>query len=111
MPNDIGKALEEEIQRLANKLERLRAAKMMLEEEQEQTEQPPQRRQQHVGSVAELIMSIVRDSGNDGTDARSIVETARDRHGVNLNRASVSSMLSRWKKDGKLRRENNRYKI
>lgn len=59
--------------------------------------------------IKDLVLGILVDHEATGLSAAQVVETAA-KQGVSLDRASVSSLLSRLKKEGVLVLEGNAYK-
>ncbi len=64
-------------------------------------------RQEH---VTDTLIALLREVGTKGLNARTVADIAVDR-GLPLKRQSVSSLLSRLKKDGAVVYENGRYKL
>jgi hypothetical protein len=58
--------------------------------------------------IKDLVLGMVSDHAADGMNATQVVETAAQQ-GVALDRASVSSLLSRLKKDGVLSHDGSVY--
>jgi len=61
-------------------------------------------------NVKETILDLLEESGTTGLNAATAVEIAR-RRGVELDRGSVSSLLSRFKRDDLVVYENDRYRL
>ena len=57
-----------------------------------------------------LILDLLRESGASGLNAAVALDTAA-RRGVTLDRASVSSLLSRLKGDGIISYDGDRYRL
>jgi len=56
------------------------------------------------------ILDLLSEAGTTGLNASSAVDLA-ERRGIHLDRQSVSSLLSRLKRDGVVVYENERYKL
>jgi hypothetical protein len=67
---------------------------------------PPARRQ----TAEHLLLELLREAGSAGLNAYIVADIAA-RRGVRVNRSSMSSMLSRMKRDGLLVYEDARYKL
>jgi CRP-like cAMP-binding protein len=80
------------------------AISMVTGESEEPTAEPPRRRR-HVKTT---VMEVISGSGQTGVTAAEIVEYARSR-GKELDRPSVSSLLSKLKADGILTFDGERY--
>ena len=59
-------------------------------------------------NVKDTVLSLVESSGVDGINAIGVVETAKNMS-IHLERASVSSLLSRLKKEGVLNMVDGKY--
>ena len=98
-----------QMEALRNQVAGLELAIALLSEEE-----PTQRRPVEAASggesdnVSDLLRVLLQDAGARGINARLAVELAA-RRGVDLNRSSVSSLLSRMKRDGKLSYQSKRY--
>lgn len=72
---------------------------------------PPQAQSSHVrGKVKSLVLDLLREVGTTGLNAQTATDLA-DRRGVSLGRDSVSSLLSRLKKDGVVSYDGDRYRL
>lgn len=70
-----------------------------------QPRQPRQRR-----PIRDLVLDIIRNGDPEGMTARTIVEAAQAR-GIDLDRNSVSSLLSRLKRDNVLTFDGRLYQL
>jgi hypothetical protein len=61
-------------------------------------------------NVKTTILDLLREAGTTGLNAQTAVEVG-SRRGVKLDRGSVSSLLSRLKREGTLVYEDDRYKL
>ena len=61
-------------------------------------------------NVKETVLSIVTDSGTVGATVIEVLETAMAR-GAHLERGTVSSLLSRFKREGALDMRDGRYVV
>ena len=59
-------------------------------------------------NVKRTVMELVQEAGKAGITASEVVERAKSR-GRDLDRASVSSLLSRFKREGALTFDGQRY--
>jgi hypothetical protein len=62
------------------------------------------------GNVKGSVLDLLREAGTTGLNAATAVETAK-RRGIDLDRGTVSSLLSRFKRDGMVVYDNDRYKL
>ncbi|MCP4380191.1 MAG: hypothetical protein GY798_01990 [Hyphomicrobiales bacterium] len=60
--------------------------------------------------VTEVLVSLLEEAGSEGLSAKELTKRAGQR-GRPVKRQSVSSLLSRLKREGTLVYENNRYKL
>lgn len=98
--------LLEERQRLLTELEALKERIKGLdiaisilngESAEDRTEAPRVRRRR--GNQKGIVLDILRNAGSSGLGAQDVVDRGKDQ-GIDLDRASVSSLLSRLKRDG-----------
>jgi DNA-binding transcriptional regulator LsrR (DeoR family) len=61
-------------------------------------------------STKSIVLDLLDDVGTMGLNAATAVEIA-DRQGTTLDRASVSSLLSRLKRDGVVAYDGDRYRL
>lgn len=61
-------------------------------------------------SVKAVILDLLREVGTSGLNAQQAVEMA-NRRGLTLNLNSVSSTLSRFKHDGAVKYDGDRYRL
>jgi hypothetical protein len=98
--------LQKQVEGLRLKIEGLNIAIELLNEgAPDESEQ--RARQEH---VTDRLIELLREVGTKGLNARTVADIAADR-GLPLKRQSVSSLLSRLKKDGTVVYENGRYKL
>jgi hypothetical protein len=57
-----------------------------------------------------IVLDLLRDTGTTGLNAQGAVDLANNR-GITLDRASVSSLLSRLKRDGILSFDGEKYRL
>jgi len=60
--------------------------------------------------VSETIISLLRESGENGLRPKTTIELAA-RRGIHLNRGSVYSLLNRMEHTGRVVREDSCYKL
>lgn len=97
-----------EMEALKNKIVGLEMAMSLLNDEPDRlggTEPSPKR-----ANVKGTILDLLREAGTTGLNAATAVETGR-RRGVELDRGTVSSLLSRFKRDGLVVYDGDRYKL
>jgi len=63
------------------------------------------------GDLKEIVLSLYEEAGEIGLSTAECISAARDRRGVALQPASVSSLLSRLKADGVLMYDGDRYRL
>lgn len=61
-------------------------------------------------SVKAALLELLEDAGTTGLNAAAAVEMGT-RRGIQLDRGTVSSLLSRFKRDGILVYENDKYRL
>lgn len=61
-------------------------------------------------SVKTTVLALLEQVGENGLNAGMVVEMARN-HQIELDRGSVSSLLSRLKHDGAVTHEGDRYRL
>ena len=62
------------------------------------------------GAVKEALFDLLKEAGATGLNAHNAVEMAKLR-GIELDRGTVSSTLSRMKKDGAVVHDGERYRL
>ena len=99
-------AQERTLYALQNKLAGLDAARAAMAGELTGLKQasPPRRR-----NVTRTVMELIEAAGSAGVTANEVVERALGQ-GKELDRASVSSLLSRYKREGFLTFDGERYR-
>ena len=63
------------------------------------------------GDMKDLVLAMVEEAGESGLSSQACVTWAKERRGVELQPASVSSLLSRLKADGILFFDGERYRL
>jgi len=96
-----------EIEALRNQVAGLDMAIGLVGETPAHQEAPLHERKIH---VSETIVALLREAGETGLKARATIELAADR-GINLNRGSVYSLLSRMTRNGIVVHEDTFYKL
>ena len=97
-----------EMEALKNKIAGLELAISLLESDKEtkgDNESTPRR-----SNVKTTILDLLKEVGTTGLNAATTVEIA-SRRGIDLDRGSVSSLLSRLKRDGVVEYDGNRYRL
>jgi hypothetical protein len=97
-----------EIEALKNKLAGVQLAINVLEGSDADADDEGGRARR--GAVKETLYALLKDAGKTGLNAVTAVEMAKKR-GVSLDRNTVSSTLSRMKKDGALDHDGERYRL
>ena len=62
------------------------------------------------GRVKAIIFDLLKEAGTTGLNAQSAVAMA-SRRGISLGKDSISSLLSRLKKDGVVQYDGDRYRL
>lgn len=111
------KAIEDEIARLraerdalSNRIQGLESALRLVNGEMADLRVPPRERQRR-GNVKTTVLDIVTKAGDAGITVTQCVESAAKNYGAILDRGSVSSLLSRLKKDDVLFYDGERYRL
>src|SRR5918912_649983 len=77
-----------------------------------ETEAPPAtERKPRRGNLKEIVLSLFEEAGEAGLSSHGCVSCAREKRGVELQPASVSSLLSRLKADDVLFYDGERYRL
>jgi hypothetical protein len=101
--------LEAELEALKNKIAGVRLAIDVMEgNEADDTADDNGRARR--GAVKEALYDLLKEVGKTGLNANSAVEMAK-RRGLELDRATVSSTLSRMKRDGAVDHDGERYRL
>lgn len=80
------------------RLEGVRAAKRAVAGEKVEVTSSKRR----LKNVKQIVLDIVHERGDQGVDAAIVLEVAKQKHGVDLVRGTVSSLLSRLTSEGAL---------
>lgn len=112
------KAIEEEIVRvrmerdaLTNRLEGLETALRLAKGEASPNFVDLEKGRQKRGNVKTAVLDAVTASGEKGVSVTECVADAKSRSGLDLDRGSVSSLMSRLKKDGVFFYNGDRYRL
>jgi hypothetical protein len=95
-----------EMEALRNKIEGLEIAINVVSGGRPEQALPTGRRPH----VSEVIMNLLRDSGETGLKPRTAIDLAA-RAGISLNRGSVYTLLNRMARTGVIVHEGSRYKL
>lgn len=114
---DEGARLEQEINQLETQLAGKRgelagikrAVALVTGQEAEVTSAPPPRKER-ARNVKETVLSALEGAGPTGLTVNQLLERT-ERDGAHLERGTVSSLLSRFKREGLLMLEDGRYFI
>jgi hypothetical protein len=101
--------MEAELEALKNKLAGVRLAIDVLEGNDADDDADDSGRARR-GAVKEALYALLKECGKTGLNAVTAVELAKKR-GLELDRNTVSSTLSRMKKDGALDHDGERYRL
>jgi hypothetical protein len=101
--------LEAEFEALKNKISGVRLAIDVLEGNEED-DTPDDSGRARRGAVKEALYDLLKEAGKTGLNAHSAVEIAK-RRGIELDRGTVSSTLSRMKRDGAVDHDGERYRL
>jgi len=99
--------LQSELEALQTKIRGLEYAIELITDEARKQESPAAPKGRDRG-ITETIRSLLRDAGSSGLSPQMAVELAAAR-GQPLNPTSVSSLLSRMKRDGQVAYRRKRY--
>ena len=99
-----------EIEAMKNKVVGLEMAINLIDSDSRTEITQPVMRDSGRVNVKATILDLLKEAGTTGMNAATAVETA-SRRGIALDRASVSSLLSRLKKEGTIVHDGERYKL
>jgi transposase len=102
--------LHREMEALKNKISGIDFAIGLIDAELKPEVQPVTFRDSGRVNVKGTILEMLKECGFTGMNAITAVDMAQ-RRGITLDRASVSSLLSRLKKEGTLVYDGERYKL
>lgn len=102
-------ALESEVEALKHKIAGVQLALDILEHNDADDSVDVSSRARR-GAVKEALFDLLKESGKSGLNANAAVEMAK-RRGVDLDRGTVSSTLSRMKRDGAVDHDGERYRL
>ncbi len=102
--------LKAQIASLEGELRGIERAINMLKGNDADSNPNPVYRKRQRGGIKDVVLKMVEDSGSRGTVASEIVEKA-EKSGQSLDRNSVSSLLSRLKREGSLSYDDGRYRV
>lgn len=102
--------LEAEIEALRNKRAGVQLAIDVLERDDADEDAGDETGRARRGAVKEALFTLLRAAGDTGLNAASAVEMGKQR-GIDLDRATVSSTLSRMKRDGAVDHDGERYRL
>lgn len=107
--HDTHAELEAQLEALKNKIAGVRLAIDVLEgnDEDDVADEPGRAPR---GAVKEALFELLKEAGKTGLNAHSAVEMAK-RRGIELDRGTVSSTLSRMKRDGAVDHDGERYRL
>jgi hypothetical protein len=71
---------------------------------------PPGARQKR-GSIKQVVIDVISEAGEAGLSSAECIDAAREKRSMILDRASVASLLSRFKKDDILIFDGTRYRM
>jgi hypothetical protein len=74
-------------------------------------EAAPSQRRPRRGDLKEIVLALYEEAAEEGLSAADCVTAARERRGVELQPASVSSLLSRLKADDVLFYDGLKYRL
>ena len=102
--------LMREIEALRNKVAGLEMAIALLDADDGAGAKRSGRKPSERRSVKTVLLDLLEESGTTGLNASSAVEIA-NRRGITLGRGTVSSLLSRIKRDGVITFDGERYRL
>ena len=104
------KDLGERLDRIRREIDVLRGQEALLMDLMGRSE-PPVKERAPRANVKQAVIDLLRDAKANGLNAAMAVATAKERHGIDLDRGSVSSLLSRMKHEGLVTYINNLYRL
>lgn len=63
------------------------------------------------GIIQNTVLELITDAGARGLSVVELLEIASQQRGITLDRGSVSSLLSRFKRDGVMIYDGSRYRL
>ena len=102
--------LIKEMEAIKNKIAGFELAIQLLESDGKSPEIPEPEARGRRSNVKTAILDLLKEVGTTGLNAQTAVEIAA-RRGINLDRGSVSSLLSRLKKDNVIEYDKERYRL
>lgn len=100
--------LRSEMQSLQTRLDEVEVMLRTLGDETASAE--PEKRFRR-GDLKDIVISLFDEAGESGLSTQACIKWAKDRRGVDLSPASVSSLLSRLKADNVLFFDGERYRL
>lgn len=105
------KALEERLDHVLREIEKLRAQEELLRDMiREENGEPKVKPRAPRANVKQTVISLLEEQGDIGLNAAMAVEIASDK-GIDLERGSVSSLLSRLKNEGVVEYDGSTYRL
>ena len=101
--------IKAEIAALHNQLKGLEMAMALLNDEDHKIETPVATRPRSK-NVKETVLTLVQNAGIDGINVNGVLDNAKD-IGIHLDRGSVSSLLSRMKRENVLDMVDGKYMV
>ena len=98
-----------EMEAIKNKIAGLEMAISLLDGDSASIENSPKKRGRR-GNVKDVLLTLLMESGTSGLNANNAVEIAA-RRGIDLDRASISSLLSRFKRDNIVQYDGEKYRL
>lgn len=100
--------LQKQIEALQNELKGLDRAISLLGGGDETTGEGSARPRERGRNVKETVLTLVQQAGSKGVNVSEVLDNAQA-SGIRLERGSVSSLLSRLKREGVLEMDDGRY--
>lgn len=105
------KALEERLDHVLREIEKLRAQEELLRDMiREESGEPKVKPRAPRANVKQTVISLLEEQGHVGLNAAMAVEIAAGK-GIDLERGSVSSLLSRLKNEGVVEYDGSTYRL
>jgi len=105
------RTLQERLGQIQSEIAKLQAQEaLILDMLREARGEPKVKPRAPRSNVKQAILDLLEEVGAEGLNAAIAVGLA-ERNGVNLERGSVSSILSRLKSDGAVTYDNERYRL
>jgi len=93
------------------KIAALEEFKAEISDEPMPSTEPAKRQRAPRSNVKSTVLSLLEQVGGSGLNAAIAVDLAKEQHGLDLDRGSVSSLLSRLKNEGTVSYDGRLYRL